>query len=740
MDNSITVIALTATPPYDSTPAEWERYSKLCGDIDAEIFVPQLVVQNTLCPHQDYIYFNYPDKAEYDLVNAHRQKAIEVTNALMQEKVFSRALTDAGILPDYKAKEAVILEHPRAFAAILTCILNGEDTSLPKGLIRLISPKGGLPPYRMLEVEEALSFILDAQDIFPESLQERLSKRLSSAGLIERKKICLATTDKLKKMLLSSVGKLDSIMQITEAEGKQMGSDLRMLILTDHIRKELMGSIGTDEPLRSMGTVPIFESIRRRMGNVIPLAVLTGSLIIIPHTALATVTELAHKAGISLRAKALHDTGYDELIMSGSNKHKVGVMTEAFAMGCFCVLIGTTSLLGEGWDSPCINALILASFVGSFMLSNQMRGRAIRTDKNNPQKTSNIWHLVTVEPPLTLPEIARRTVQEESSPIPITYEADGAAILGEDYATIVRRFEGFLAPAYHKDMIENGIERLDVIKPPFDKDGIAHINHEMLVLAADRNAMADKWHSTLGDNMTPEISRANEIPADLAPKQVFFHNILSAAAATVPVTTLFTQSLITLASTGSAAGLIITVPLGMLYLYGLTTWVPKIASHCSPAKSIKTLANAILKTLKDLALIESPKARVQILPNDNQGSVICTLRNAGEHEKSVFSTAMSELLSPIVNPRYVIVKKMQFFKYSSLLYNESFTCPSVIANKKENVACLAKHLSLTTGHFEPVYTRNEEGREILLRCRKNSYINRNQKAIRGKRIVRSKWD
>ena len=62
------------------------------------------------------------------------------------------------------------------------------------------------------------------------------------------------------------------------------------------------------------------------------------------------------------------------------------------------MLVGTKSLLGEGWDSPCINSLILASFVGSFMLSNQMRGRAIRIFKDDPNKVSNIWHLVTLEP------------------------------------------------------------------------------------------------------------------------------------------------------------------------------------------------------------------------------------------------------------------------------------------------------------------------------------------------------
>ncbi|MBN2149821.1 MAG: DEAD/DEAH box helicase family protein, partial [Candidatus Lokiarchaeota archaeon] len=56
LDNP-TVVALTATPPYDVDPAEWERYTQLCGPIDAEINVPELVKVQNLCPHQDYVLF-----------------------------------------------------------------------------------------------------------------------------------------------------------------------------------------------------------------------------------------------------------------------------------------------------------------------------------------------------------------------------------------------------------------------------------------------------------------------------------------------------------------------------------------------------------------------------------------------------------------------------------------------------------------------------------------------------------
>ena len=49
----VKIVALTATPPYDASFAEWNRYETLCGPIDLEIGIPELVRNGELCPHQD---------------------------------------------------------------------------------------------------------------------------------------------------------------------------------------------------------------------------------------------------------------------------------------------------------------------------------------------------------------------------------------------------------------------------------------------------------------------------------------------------------------------------------------------------------------------------------------------------------------------------------------------------------------------------------------------------------------
>ena len=80
---------------------------------------------------------------------------------------------------------------------------------------------------------------------------------------------------------------------------------------------------------------------------------------------------------------------------------------------------------------------------------------------------------------------------------------------------------------------------------------------------------------------------------------------------------------------------------------------------------------------------------------------------------------MREILSPMNNPRYVIVKTM----YRFLQYSASFSCPSLLANNKENAAMLQEELRRQLGGVSVIYTRNEEGHRIYRKCVKRSFIN-----------------
>ena len=54
------------------------------------------------------------------------------------------------------------------------------------------------------------------------------------------------------------MGKLRGIQTIVKKEAETLGDGLRLVILTDYIKKNLINLIGGGQPLGEMGAVPIF--------------------------------------------------------------------------------------------------------------------------------------------------------------------------------------------------------------------------------------------------------------------------------------------------------------------------------------------------------------------------------------------------------------------------------------------------------------------------------------------------
>ncbi|ERJ12308.1 DEAD/DEAH box helicase family protein [Haloplasma contractile] len=726
LGNDITVISLTATPPYDSSTAEWQRYTSLCGEIDEEIFIPELVSQGTLCPHQDYIYFNYPTEPEIETIKDYKETVFKTINEIVNGDSFQTLMDH--LFKTYKEQTELILENPKEYIALLT-VAKFKGMTIPKKLVKLVSPSGRLPlRFKLTFAEIAFQYIIDNPALFTKERSTDIKKQLKSSGLIERKKVKLKLNNKLKRLLISSSGKLNSIAEIAKSEAASLKGDLRMLVLTDYIKKDMMPYIATGNMPNTMGIVSIYERIRLEVGNEVKIGVLSGSLIIVPNSVIEQIKTYANEDGIDLSVKPIPNTDYSEIRFKGSNKHKVKIMTKVFEQGSINILIGTKSLLGEGWDSPCINSLILASFVGSFMLSNQMRGRAIRVDRHNPDKTANIWHLATIEPTYMFTDslaekLYAMTIEEKDE------------IVSEDFDTLKRRFNGFLGPSYNGETIESGIDRIDIIKPPFNRNGIKQINHNMLTLANNRMKMVDKWNKTLHGTVHPVIMETSEIPPKVLPKKFIFINLLNETLLSMVLITLIRGLLRAPITTDSFFNTIIYLTFISVVIYLMTIGYYKLLKYISPKKTIKTLGNCILSTLKDIGEISTIESKVLIESDSHDTMIQCILDRATRHEKRVFASAMKELLSSIDNPRYLLIKKGLL----RLNYDHSFACPSIIGVKKKNASIFKEYLQKTSGKIELAYTRNQAGRKHLLKCRRHSYINRNETLVYNKKMV-GKWE
>lgn len=701
----VKTISLTATPPYDATPAEWERYLDICGDIDEEISVPELVRENSLCPHQDYIYFNYPTDEEAESFTEYRKRAAEALSELYASPLPSSANGKLSARRDdydflYTEAESILC---------LTALLKDAGLKPDKRILRALGASKNPPRATPERLNTAINF-LAGSDLLPENEREECLSIFKKHGVCERGEVCLDLNEKLKKRLISSTGKLASISEIVKSEVKNRGDGLRMLILTDYIKSDELALIGSDKKPDAVSIVSVFETVRRTGASV---AALSGSLVILPEDCISRL------GGANFTATPLGDTGYFKLNFRTDNREKVRLLGELFENGAFSVLVGTKSLLGEGWDAPCVNSLVLASFVGSFMLSNQMRGRAIRTDKAHVDKTAHIWHLATVErPKLYADGIINKLAPDDK------YE-----ITSCDWQTLKRRFDCFAAPNYETGAIERGIARITVIKPPYDEKGIEDINGRTLEYAAKGNINAVWQTAVSGKTRFNEVSgvpKAGKTPPFLF-VNIFTACVLLSFAAFFLATFVRCAALNVISDNGtrtavSAIALILCTATLVLVFRLL---IDKILKHISPLKSITTLCDCVMLAMQDAGLIDK-NTKLSVDGNRYGNLIAIELTNASAHDRHVFQTAISQMLSTIENPRYLLIPHGIFNRYR---YNCALACPDILGQKKEYAELLAGRLKRSMGKLDTVYTRTKEGRRLIIRCRNSSYITRNEYAL-----------
>lgn len=697
-------IALTATPPYDSDINMWKRYMNMCGEIDEEITVPELVKDGTLCPHQDYIYFNYPTKQEKESVDTFKQNSKKIVEQLMEDNGLLEAVRSHRFFTSEVTTEE-LLENPSYLSSMLI-YLNSRNISCPKKFQKLLG-------YKKLETmsEKWMEILLqgflydDADSYTIDNVyREELIKTLKSKGMIEKRKVYLQKSKQIEKMLINSKGKCESIKTIVNHEYQNLQKDLRLLILTDYIRKEYESAIGDEtKDVNNLGVLPFFELIRRSNPDI-QLGVLCGTVIIIPEEAREALLGMVENPDKITFRKLGNVDDYVKVEVIGDRHYITGIVSDLFAKGYMQVLIGTKSLLGEGWDSPCINSLILASFVGSYMLSNQMRGRAIRILKEKPDKTSNIWHLVCVD------------IMEENH--------KGS----EDYQTLVRRMEQFLGLHYEEDSIENGIQRFSAIKEPFTIQNVKATNKKMLQLSSERETLKNRWQSSLEVFSKMEVVDENEMDKNRITAVVL-----------IDMVKLFFVLIVLNLGMEAISTVLLSLPkmdwsnfsiyriLGLLLIVGSIFCLGKIISLASPYRRLKLFGKGIHKALLKTNQLNSSNSRVEVL-NKNEVYVIYLLGGTG-HDKKIFADCVSQLYDPIDNQRYILYSKKRRNKKDGY-----FAVPECFSKRKEDALVFAECMKQFLGKYEAVYTRSEAGRKILLKARIKAFANKQERLISRKKV------
>ena len=727
----IKMISLTATPPYEGEPALWERYISMCGEIDEEITVPELVKEGTLCPHQDYVYFAFPTMEERTQLDQFEKQKLNFLTKLSTDINFSNTIQSSPALSN-QISDDELLANPKYLSAILI-FLRSKELPFPQRFQELLATKT-LPTFTLEWFETLLNGIIFQVPNwfgFTEEAFNQLKSDLKANGLIERNQVKLIRNKKQDVLLNQSLGKLNAVRDIFKAEYQALGSNLRQLVLTDFIRKDFQVHLGDkNAQFTQLGVLSYFESIRREMIEqtwTVPVAVLTGSLVIIPTSAKEHLERLIPNSRLSYDVIGqLSQEDYLKVSISGSYHDLVTALTQLFQDGYIKVIIGTKSLLGEGWDAPCVNSLILASYVGSFMLSNQMRGRAIRVWPDNPNKTSNIWHLVSINlSPKKWIEIQNA---EEKYDETLELQLYG---LSPDLDLLDRRMTQFLGLHYQEPTIESGIDRLDLNQLTFSQKGLEKLNQNAITLSQKRQELKDRWQEALPLNEEMEVANEVEVDKQFLPLAYLndWKKALLLFQALVVSFNIYDASKYVIG--GSLSNFNLTILL--LAVIALAIVWGRYAIYKSPYKRLEVFGEAIHQALLDAGQIETKESAPRVVRDSKQALYNAIyLKGASMKEKEIFAQAITEFFAPIENQRYILKASRKVVDQT-----EYFAVPSMFERRKDDATAFLERIQKSVGKYDLIYTRSAQGRPILLEARIKALGNKQERTITRKKVMSS---
>lgn len=687
---NVNIISLTATPPYDSKQSEWKKYLSLCGEIDAEVSVPELVKVNNLCPHQDYIYFSMLDELEKEELKTYEEKINKLLNDIKDNKILKEAISNHKFIKSPYENEEELLDNVEYYSSMLIYLKNAGVKISKENIKILGGTTENVPNINIDWIEILIKNILQRDRksyINYEEEIEKIENELKKLGIIEKNEISFKNNKELQKYFINSKGKLDSISKIYKIESNSMKENLRMVVLTDYIRKEYIKHDNIDGIVNKMGVFPIFNKLIEDYGNI-NMAILTGQIFVIPKAVKENLYGLlvAHDIDDTKVKYEELDANSEYLIVKIPDTLKNKVMSlicKLFSNGLINVIVGTKSLLGEGWDEPSINTLVLASFVGSFMLSNQMRGRAIRINSKEPKKAANIWHLVCVTD-------------------------DKTEFCNPDLDLLIRRFRSFCGINYSNNIVTYGINRvgLDNVMPPFSDLKVDKVNKMMEEKAVRRNEMYEAWQNAVANSNHKTIIQSSvNMSAEEKPKKLWFVNRSFIVACVifliVLILSMFTKIPIIFKTAETILGIYVIVK------------TIKIFKNSKTENMLKSIGLITLNSLIRCGFIKTPRSKIKLNINKSVTNICCNLSGVDTKEANIFTTCIEEIFSKTENQRYIIARLNKNLKE----INDYYNVPSILSTNKELAEIFSKYFKQKIGEHDLIYTRTMDGRKMLLKAR-----------------------
>lgn len=311
------------------------------------------------------------------------------------------------------------------------------------------------------------------------ALADTAIQRLRLLGVQITETGCQACASPVGRVLAYSRSKIEALVPILEAEYRVLGERLRAVVVADYEKTSATTTeVGHLLDAEAGGAVAAFRRLISHAATdaLNPILVTGSSVLVDDDLAERFAAEAAawlKQGGYDVKLSFSIDDGFHVLRGDGSDwcpRVYVEMITELFQQGLTKCLVGTRGLLGEGWDANKINVLLDLTTVTTSMTVNQLRGRSIRLDPQEPDKLADNWDVVCIAPEFAKGlDDYRRFMAKHLTLFGVT--ADGA----------VEKGVGHVHPAFTG------------LKPEGLEDSVDLLNSDMLTRAARRDEVRKRW-------------------------------------------------------------------------------------------------------------------------------------------------------------------------------------------------------------------------------------------------------
>ncbi|MBW3599932.1 MAG: DEAD/DEAH box helicase, partial [Planctomycetes bacterium] len=527
------VLGLTATPPDRGgrRNEDIERYDNFFGPIDFEVPVPAVVKDGFLAPYQDLAYFVRPQAEELSFIANTDRSFRELMGELCgpRDKPATE-VEDVSETPQAPRTAPLLdwLQHVLAERRLPTGVapdwadFQRRDPSLsdagPRCLLRrgIPLPEGVPEPPDMLGAEEIpeIEILVPVLDRYirhglrrsgnPEdhALAERAIQRLRLLGVQISETGSRACASPVGRVMAYSKAKAEALPPILRAEQQALGERIRAVVVADYEKTSAVtAEVSHLLDAEAGGAVAAFQTlVGDEETDALDPVLVTGSSVLVDDdlapTLLARARQWLDQRGYDVQLRFDEEDGFHVLNGQGADwcpRVYVHLLTDLFQEGVTRCLVGTRGLLGEGWDASKINVLVDLTTVTTSMSVNQLRGRSIRLDPDDPQKAANNWDVVCVAP-----EFAKGL---------------------DDYDRFRRKHETIFGVT-DDGAIEKGVGHVHAaftsLQPDELEHSVAALNHDMLHRAALRREVRVLWR--IGEPYHPEPVRTLEMKLPVIPR------------------------------------------------------------------------------------------------------------------------------------------------------------------------------------------------------------------------------